>query len=111
MHLYVELWNARPAWLALSAEERGAYFEQVGPAIEQLTNAGVEIVGWAINDDDTPHSSGHTYIAVWKMPNLELVKMLEEIVEGAGWYNYFDQINARGELVGPPPLLEHMAQL
>lgn len=36
MHLYVELWKARPAWQALAVAEREAYVAQLGPAIGQL---------------------------------------------------------------------------
>lgn len=63
MILYVELWNARPAWLALSQQERGAYMAQLAPAIGQLLSAGIEIVGWSLNDADTPHRSAHQYLA------------------------------------------------
>jgi hypothetical protein len=59
MHLYVELWKARPEWLALSVEERQKYFDKVGTEIQKLTEAGVEVVGFAINDDDTPHRSNY----------------------------------------------------
>ena len=29
MYLYVELWKARPAWLALSREQRGAWMDRL----------------------------------------------------------------------------------
>ncbi|MDX1547574.1 MAG: DUF6616 family protein [Rhodothermales bacterium] len=67
MHLYVELWNARPAWLTLSAEERHQYFETVG----------AERGGVALNEDGTPHRAGYRYRAAWKMPGPERVEMLE----------------------------------
>ena len=36
MYLYVELWKAKPEWLALSQQERGEYMANVGPAIDYL---------------------------------------------------------------------------
>ncbi len=111
MHLYVELWKARPEWLALSVEERQQYFDKIGAEIQKLTEAGVEIVGFAINDEETPHRGDYRYLAVWKMPSLEQVEMLERSVEQAGWHEYFEQVNARGELIPPPQALEDMASL
>jgi uncharacterized protein (TIGR02246 family) len=112
-HLYVELWNPTQAWLDLSPEDRKAYFTKVGGEIQKLTGAGVEVLGFAVNDNDkeTPHRSDHRYVAVWEMPSKEQVKMLEDSVSQAGWYNYFEQVNARGKLVSPPTALEDMISL
>ncbi len=111
MHLYVELWKARPQWLALSADERKQYFDKIGTEIQKLIEAGVEIVGFAINDDETPHRGDYRYLAVWKMPSLEQVRMLEASVQRAGRHDYFEQVNARGELIPPPQALADMASL
>lgn len=111
MQLYVELWQAQPKWLALSVAERQEYFEKVGSELQKLTEAGVELVGFAINDEDTPYRGDYRYLAVWKMPSREQVEMLEASVQQAGWHDYFEQINARGELISPPQALEHMANL
>lgn len=111
MHLYVELWNVKQPWLDLSAEERQSYFDKVGSEIEKMTDAGIEIVGFAINNENTSHRSDHRYLAVWKMPTPEHVKMLEESVSQAGWYQYFDQVNAGGKLISPPEALEDMINL
>ena len=111
MHLYVELWKARPEWLTLSVEERQQYFEKVGGEIQKLTETGVEIVGFAINDEETPYRCDYRYLAVWKMPRRAQVEMLERSVEQAGWHEYFEQVNARGELLPPPQALEDMASL
>lgn len=110
MHLYVELWKARPAWLALSAEERERYVAQLGPAIDQLLEAGIELVGFAIADADAPHAAEYPYLAVWRMPTLELARALEQTVESAGWHQYFEQVNSRGAVLPPPDVLAHMAR-
>ena len=110
MHLYVELWKARPEWLALPAAERAAYVEGFGPAISGLLDAGVELVGFAVADADAPHAVDYPYLAVWRMPSLELVHRLEALVETAGWHRYFDQVNARGALQPPADVLAHVAR-
>ena len=111
MYLYVELWKAKPEWLALSQQERGEYMSNVGPAIEELTKAGVEIVGWGLNDSDTPYRGEYTYLSVWKIPEKNLVQQFEEAVEQAGWHNYFEQINCRGELLTPETAIGNMISL
>jgi len=105
MHIFVELWNPRPEWLALSEKERGDYMQQVGAGMGELAAAGIEVVGWAVNDPDTSHRYGYQYLAVWKMPDASRVRLFEETVEQAGWYNYFEQVNARGTLATPEEVI------
>ena len=109
--LYVELWTPRQAWLDLSQEERREFFNQVGGEIQALTSEGIQIVGFALNGQETAHRSDFQYIAVWQMPSQEHVEMLEESVSQAGWYEYFEQENASGELISPTAALADMVQL
>ena len=44
MHLYVEAWKARPAWLALPPAERERFMATVGQAIGNQLAAGCELV-------------------------------------------------------------------
>ena len=111
MHIFVELWNARPEWLALSERERGNYMEQMGAGMGKLAKAGIEVVCWAVNDRDTSHRCGYQYLAVWKMPDGKAVKLFEETVEQAGWYDYFEQVNARGRFSTPEEIIGHMMHL
>jgi hypothetical protein len=100
MHLYVELWKFRPAWLELSKEERKSWFEKLLGSLEAQLEAGVEPLGLARNDEDTPLSAGFDFVAVWKMPNQEIARQFENFVEAAGWHNYFEQVNVRGPMMG-----------
>lgn len=97
--------NEKPAF---SQEIQGvASFTQ-----ENATKSNaIEMLGFAVNDEETSHRSDHRYVAVWKMPSKEQVKMLEDSVSQAGWYNYFEQVNARGKLIPPPAALEDMIRL
>ena len=49
----------------------------------------------------TPQGSGPRYMAVRKMPSLKHAKRLEESVAEAGWYDYFDHVNAGREINAP----------
>jgi hypothetical protein len=101
MYLFVECWKARPEWLALNPEARGAYMAQLGQGVEALVKSGVEIISWSMNDPDTSNRSPYDYFAVWKFPTKEMVKGFEQIIEQSGWYNYFDQVNLAGEVKDP----------
>ena len=111
MKYFIEAWKAKQAWLDLTKEERGDYMAQLGPAIEQLTAAGTEIITWGINDSDTSHRLEHDFFAVWKFPTTDLTKTFEDTVEGAGWYNYFEQVNMKGSPASPNDIIGHIINL
>lgn len=111
MYLFVETWQPNQAWLDLSKEERTNYVTAVGGAIQQLLDAGVEIVGWGLNDNDTDKHNGYDYFAIWKFPDKEIIKQFEAMVTAAGWYTYFDQVNCSGVLSAPPEVLGHSINL
>ena len=89
MYFHVERWAARPAWLALSLHNRIDFLDQMGPSLEALYGSGARLVG-AVLDDDLAFSPTVRYMAVWAMPRgLEQVRLLERILEAAGWHDYF----------------------
>ena len=108
MKYYIEAWNAKQTWLDLSQQERGTYIAQLGPAIQQLTEQGVEIITWGINDEDTDTRVAYDFFAVWKFPSNETAKNFEELVHNAGWYSYFDQVNMKGSPASPQDVLGHI---
>ncbi|MEL6193054.1 MAG: DUF6616 family protein [Bacteroidota bacterium] len=96
MIYFIELWNAKQAWLDLSQEERGNYMNQVGSHIQGLLEKGVKILTWSVNDAATSERADYDYFAVWSFPNQELADGFQQLVAGAGWYNYFEQVNVMG---------------
>lgn len=111
MITYIELWKAKGAWLDLSQEERGNYMNALGPAIQQLLENGVQIVSWGANEAATFGRGDYDYFAVWTFPNLEAAQGFEKMVEGAGWYNYFDQVNVMGTAGTPQDVIGQMIGL
>jgi hypothetical protein len=111
MYLFVECWKARPEWLALTPDARGAYMTQLGSGIGELIKAGVEIVSWSFNDPDTSNRAPFDYFAVWKFPTKEMAAGFEQVVQQSGWYNYFDQVNLKGEAAEPGVTIGHMIGL
>jgi hypothetical protein len=111
MYIFVEMWNAKQAWLDLSASERTEYMTAVGGAVRNLIASGVEIITWSFNDRTIDNYNGYEFFAVWRFPDPELVKTFQHTVVQAGWYNYFDQVNACGLEGGPEPVLDYSIQL
>ena len=111
MKSYIELWKAKAAWLNLSKEERGSFLSQLGPHIQDLAKKGVEIVSWGVNEDTTSHRAAYDFFAIWNMPDDEIVKEFENIVEGAGWYTYFEQVNACGLATTPQEVIGKLIEL
>ncbi|MEL6592227.1 MAG: DUF6616 family protein [Bacteroidota bacterium] len=97
MIYFIEIWNATPAWHALSTEERADYMGQVGSHIQNLLDQGVKVLTWSNNDSATSHKAAYDYFAIWSFPTQELADGFQQLVEGAGWYNYFEQVNLMGK--------------
>ncbi|MCO5945712.1 DUF6616 family protein [Mucilaginibacter flavidus] len=111
MKYYIEAWNAKQAWLDLDQQQRGEYISQLGPAIQQLTEQGVEIITWGVNDPDTDKRLPFDFFAVWTFPSDEMAKSFEGLVEAAGWHNYFDQQNMKGDPASPQDVLGQLIGL
>ncbi len=110
MITYIELWKANQGWINLSKEERDNYLNALGPAIQQLLESGVQIVSWGVNESSTFSKVDYDYFAVWTFPDTEAAQQFEKMVEGAGWYNYFDQVNAMGTSTTPQEVMAKMVQ-
>jgi hypothetical protein len=110
MYLYVELWKARPEWNDLPREQREEFLSRVVNSIHRMQTLDVELVGFSLCDEETPHHDNFRYIAVWKMPNLGHVHMLEKAVQNEGWANFFDIINARGPLQSIEGIVKDMVK-
>ena len=105
MITYIELWKAKQAWTDLSKEEKGNYLAALGPVIQQLLESGVQIVSWGTNLAATNSKVDYDYFAVWSFPSIEAAQNFETLVTGAGWYNYFDQVNAMGNTASPQEVM------
>lgn len=111
MKYFVEAWNATPAWHALSAEERGNYMNQIGPHIQGLIDKGTKILTWSFNDKQTDQRAGYDFFAVWSFPDGEVAQGFQELVQGAGWYNYFEQVNMMGEADSVDNIIGRLIQM
>lgn len=111
MKTYIEIWKAKKAWYELSVEERGEYMGQLGPAIQGLLESGAKIISWGINDESTFKKAEYDFFGVWEFPDQVSVESFENLVESAGWYNFFDQVNLCGTLTTPDEIIGKMIAL
>ncbi|HKL15237.1 MAG TPA: DUF6616 family protein [Balneolaceae bacterium] len=108
MKVFIELWKAKDAWKNLPLSERQEYVAQIGPVMEDIMSRGLEITAWGVNEDETEHKSEYNFFAVSKVPTDELLKEFQSIVEAAGWYDYFEQVNLSGSLMSPEEVIGKM---
>ena len=50
-------------------------------------------------------------MAIWTFPNQEAADGFQQLVEGAGWYNYFEQVNIMGEENSAQKIIGQLIQL
>lgn len=111
MKVFIEFWKAKEAWKQLSKEERGAYVTKTGPVIQDLVAKGVTIDAWGMNDNTSPYRAKYDFYAVTKLPTQELLDSFQDVIEGAGWYDYFEQINMSGEDLGVEAVIGKMIDM
>jgi len=96
MLYFVEAWNCKDSWKELPQADRQQYMGQVGQHIGGLLERGIGLLTWSENNATESHVAGYDYFAVWTAPNQELADEFTALIEGAGWYQYFDQVNLLG---------------
>ncbi|MBK8489304.1 MAG: hypothetical protein IPL49_00020 [Saprospirales bacterium] len=111
MKSYIELWKAKDAWTNLPKEDRGNYLSKLAPSIQYFAEKGVEIVSWGLIEENTFNKADYDFFAIWNMPNEEIVKEFEVLIEGTGWYNYFEQINACGKVTTPDEVIGKLIEM
>ena len=111
-YILTEIWNPKPAWLTLPADERVRFFEErIGPLLMSLIGEGAEILACAINDNTGSERMGFRYMAVWRLPDKAFSQRLEAAAKEAGFLEYFDQVNFSGTCITPEVMNADMIQL
>jgi hypothetical protein len=110
MYLMIEAWTPKPAWRALTREERAAYVAGVGEGVAALADQGVTSLGWGLVDEAS-RGIEHVAFAVWECGSREGCDALRAAIAAAGWYEYFDQVDFGGEAGAPETVLGHHIEL
>jgi len=111
-YILTEIWNAKPSWLALPAEERVEFFEtKISPLLGSLVGEGAEILTCAVNDNSGSERMDYRYMAVWRLPDKAFSDRLEAAAKEAGFLKYFEQVNFSGNSIPPDVLNTHLIEL
>ncbi len=110
MYLMIEAWTPKPAWLALTEQERADYVAGVGEGVGGLAAQGVTSLGWGLIDEAS-RGTEHTAFAVLECGSREGCDALRSTIAAAGWYEYFDQVDFGGEAGPPDAVLRHHVEL
>lgn len=108
MNIYIELWKAKEAWLSLPNSEKQLYMAKMQPSIPVFLDKGAKIHSWGQSNKANDNIADFNWFAVWEFPNEDLIIEFEALLDGAKWYDYFEQINISGENVGPEVIIGQM---
>ncbi|MFW0717450.1 DUF6616 family protein [Pedobacter sp. N23S346] len=97
MKYFIELFTPTQAWLDLNKEERAAYLAHINESAKGLMDQGVAIISMNENDQDTLHRADYNFFVVWTVPTDELANGVQDLMANSDWFNYFDQINLKGD--------------
>ena len=108
MYWYMETWKIKPAWEALSPEERQEFMAKLKPLVDSLMTDECELVGCIVTDDDTHLHGGFQYGAVWRATDRSHITKIEEGTAAIGWNDYFEQVNHGSRLMSAEEVMQHM---
>ena len=107
-HYLAELYSPKAAWIALSMEEKQAFFATIGAGMGSLSEFGIEPLAFGQTDPSQLHPAQQQFFAIWKFSDKAAVTALLEAIATTGWHDYFDTVNAAGEATD---MNTHLAEL
>lgn len=108
MHVLVELYTPKRAWLSLPSDERARYVAGVREAVAGLEASGVTCFALGRTDRAVDQAAPHTYFGVWSARDEAGLRLFLDGLRASGWYGYFDHVNGAGRNDG---LAHHLATL
>lgn len=109
--VFIELFNYKDDWRSLPSEAREAYADAVLAAVNKQRDEGVEVIGWGFNDAATDRRAPYDFYCVYLTPSADYQRRFEAEIEGAGWYQHFEQINVSGAVSTPEQMLRAYTRL
>lgn len=111
MKTFIELWKAKDSWLSLPQHERENYLSKMQPTIPFFIEKGAIIISWGQNTDAQDQKSDYDWFSIWQFPDEDVMMEFEALLQEAGWYNYFNQINLAGDHVGPENIINKLINI
>lgn len=105
MKQLMEVWSAKPAWLALDAGQQRLFLDEILAKVGPLMEAGLDLVASGVVEADFPNSLPHHYFAFWQAEDPSIVLQFGQVLLDGSWYGYFDQLNISGTAEPLPDVL------
>ncbi|MGH8036823.1 MAG: DUF6616 family protein [Stenotrophomonas sp.] len=104
----IELYTATPAWTALDAFSRGAFFARIGAGMQDIDPARITPIAMGRVDQDVANASAEQFYAVWQCSERLDADALLAAIAATGWHTYFTTTHALGATGN---LQSHLAEL
>ncbi|MGE0486682.1 MAG: DUF6616 family protein [Gammaproteobacteria bacterium] len=93
MQTVIILWEPNEKWHALSADEQRRYVLGLDQAVNAARAQGVMTLGWSEVDRSLAKAPPQGYVGVFALSSAADIHAFHELVQQAGWYEYFDSVN------------------
>jgi haloalkane dehalogenase len=106
--IFVEMFKYNDNWAGSTPEFRAEYIGQVQEVLSAngpVVGLGIEIITYSFNESTAARRAPYDFFCVYRVPSEEVVRQLESMIEGSGWYEYFDQVNLGGATREPATAL------
>ncbi len=107
-YMLIELYTATPAWTALDALSRAAFFARIGAGMQHVDPARIKPLAMGPIDHDVPHTRAEQFYAVWQCNERQDADALLAAIDATGWHTYFTTTHVVGSAGG---LQQHLAEL
>lgn len=107
-HMLIELYTATPAWTALDALSRAAFFARIGAGMQHVDPAAIKPLAMGPIEQDVPYARAEQFYAIWQCNAREDADGLLAAIASTGWHEYFTTSHVVGAAGG---LQAHLAEL
>ena len=106
MCYFIEEWKHRPAWIAMSPEDRGKFLFDLAPVIQRLVDEGAELLGYCV--DGAHHGDMSRFLRIWRVPDQGFAGRIEAALAETGWHTFFEPGESRGEVLTPQVAIHYL---
>lgn len=111
MHLYIDLWKARPSWVALSEAQRREILLRLGRHIDDVVDDGAGRPRFFLSHDAFGLNELHRYQILWEGAGSRHIEGMQRAFEEVQWSRYFERLGTAGESVDQADLFEELSTL
>ncbi|HZX78227.1 MAG TPA: DUF6616 family protein [Lysobacter sp.] len=107
----VELYSPNAVWKALPREQRIRFLNRVAEGVAKLPSGEVEVLALTDTDGTIDSAAAHRFMGIWRFPEPATRDILLSAIRASGWYEYFEHVNASGQVGGFSNHLDALADV